>query len=78
MLKAINPKNQSLVNKAIKSLEIYYKWNDLRDRAEAIDNMREYNKIDTKCRNAFDKYLEYYDELPKNQQKEIDKYFDKK
>ncbi len=74
-MKAINPKNQTIVNRCLKAIERYNQMNDLRDAAEDSGNEREYRKYDRACQEAFDRYLTYMDELPKNQQKEINKIF---
>tara|TARA_R110002020_G_scaffold51534_2_gene145809 strand:- start:143 stop:379 length:237 start_codon:yes stop_codon:yes gene_type:complete len=72
ILQAINPKNQSLVNKAINWLIKHNNYNDLRDIADGNGNAKDYKKYDNKCINSFDKYLDYLYELPKNQQKAIE------
>jgi hypothetical protein len=73
---AINPKNQSLVNKATAWLVKYNKANDQRNDADAdLNNIggthKIYDKYDRLCEKTFDKFLEYMDELPKGQQKAI-------
>lgn len=73
MTKAINPKNQSLVNKTVKYLKKYYELNDLRDQADNDGDERSWNAYDKKCANAFDKYLENLCMLPKGQQTAINK-----
>ena len=72
-IKAINPKNQSLVNKCIKAMMRYDELNDLRCIADDNDDMKACKKLNKQCLNAMDKYLEYYDMLPKNQKKVLDK-----
>ena len=72
-MKAINPKNQANVNKAISWLT---KYNALETRRALIgDNLgeetTEYKKADRKCINAWNKFDDYMSELPKNQQKLI-------
>ena len=71
-IKAINPKNQSKVNKAISWLTKYNLANDQRDIADGNGDEKAFNKLDTKCQNAFDKYLCACDDLPKNQIKAIE------
>jgi predicted esterase YcpF (UPF0227 family) len=68
-MKAINPKNQSTVNKAINWLEKHNNFNDVRDTLE--EYTKEYTKIDNKCLHSFDMFLEYMSQLPKNQQEII-------
>jgi hypothetical protein len=74
-MKAINPKNQSLVNKAISWLVKYERYNDLRDIADGDGDDKAYKAADKLCQNSWDKYLGYMEELPKNQQKAIEKAF---
>ena len=69
LMKAINPKNQTILNKATNWLEKHNSFNDARDTLE--ENTKEYKKIDEKCLNSFDMFLEYMSQLPKNQQKII-------
>lgn len=70
---AINPKNQSKLNKATSWLEKYNKFNDLRDLADNNDDVKALRKYEKKCEEAFDKYLDACGELPKNQVKAIEK-----
>ncbi len=77
-LQAINPKNQSKVNKAIQWMQKYEDANTKRDMI--CDNLecdeedsKEYRAINRRCEQAFDKYLEAMEELPKGQQKAIEK-----
>lgn len=73
MIKAINPKNQSLVNKAVKYLQKYYELNDLRNVADNNGAEKELKKYNRMCEDVFDKYLDALAELPKGQQQIIDK-----
>jgi hypothetical protein len=73
MIKAINPKNQSLVNKAVKYLQKYYELNDLRNVADDNGAEKELKKYNRMCEDVFDKYLDALAELPKGQQQIIDK-----
>ena len=74
-MKAINAKNQKTVNKCVKAHERYNALNDLRNAAEDSDNMKLFVKLNKQCGDAFDKYLEFLYELPKNQQQAIEKFF---
>jgi len=71
---AINPKNQKLVNKAIRHNYNYDKANSLRDIASDNDDIKSYKKYDAICIREFDKYLDVMSELPKGQQKAIEKF----
>lgn len=71
-MKAINAKNQSIVNKCIKYLTKYNSLNDLRDQADNDGNEKLYNQLEKKCQTAFDQYLDLFYQLPKNQQKAIE------
>lgn len=76
---AINPKHQKLVNKAV-SWDIKYEFaNDQRNIAsdntecdyEEDDKLwRKWNRV---CENTYDKHLDCMDELPKGEQKNIEK-----
>jgi hypothetical protein len=70
---AFSKKNQSLVNKALYWGAKYNTLNDARDVADNDGEERLYRSLDNKCANTFDKYLDYYDALPKREQKRIDK-----
>ena len=70
-MEAINPKNQSIVNKAIAWLEKYNKADDLRNIADGDGDEKAFVKHDRECEKTFDKFLEYMSELPKNQQSVI-------
>ena len=76
-IRAINPKNQKLVNKAIRHNYNYDVANSLRDVASDNDDMKSYKKYDAICVREFDKYIEIMSELPKGQQKEIEKFINK-
>ena len=75
MIKAINPKNQSLVNKAVKYLMRYDVLNDLRDNEENESEVgcmsAKWSKLNRQCEDVFDKHLDAMAMLPKNQQKII-------
>ncbi len=70
---AINPKNQTIVNRCLKALDRYNELNDKRNDADDNGDMREYRKLDKKCEDAFDRYLTFLWALPKNQQIQINK-----
>lgn len=72
-MEAINPKNQTTVNKAIQWLEKYNRADILRNVADGEGNEKEFNKHERECEKAFNKYLEYTSELPKNQVNAIEK-----
>lgn len=71
MLKAINPKHQKAVNKAVKALTTYNAYNDLRDKADGDD--KAFRKYDRLCESSFDKYLKIVTELPKREKDAIEK-----
>jgi hypothetical protein len=64
-------KNKSVFNKCIKALIKYNALNDERDHADNEGNEKLVNRLNTKCSNAFDKYMDYLQELPKYEQKRI-------
>jgi len=72
-MKAINPKYQTIVNKCVSWLEKYNEYNTQRDIADGDGDEKLYNKWDRKCEHAYDKYLDYADELPKRELEQIEK-----
>ena len=76
---AINPKHQAKVNKAVQWEVKYELANDQRNIVE--DNLytedqesdKVWRKWNKQCEKAYDKYLEYMEELPKGEQKNIEK-----
>jgi hypothetical protein len=77
-IKSITPKNQTLVNKAVKWLVKHNEYNTKRDLiSDNLDceeyDSKEWRQINRKCETSFDKYLEYIDELPKREVKNIEK-----
>jgi hypothetical protein len=66
-------KNKVLFNKVIKALDNYNMLNYLRDTAYNEGDDKEYKKLDKICLNAFDKYLDLLNELPKYEQTRIEK-----
>ena len=69
----INPKNTSLVNRAVKILEKYNEADWLRCCADGDGDEKAFRKLDRRCETLFDKYQSIVDELPKNQVKLIEK-----
>ena len=72
MIKAIHPKHQSMVNKATKWLIKYNALNDIRDSQED-ELSKEWRQANKKCEDAWDKFCEWLDELPKREQENITK-----
>jgi len=72
-LKAINKQHQVKVNRVVKALVKYNALNDLRDKADNDGDMKAYNKYDRQCSNAWDKYYDLRDELPKREILNIEK-----
>ena len=78
MTQAINKKHQATVNRAIQWLT---KHNDYNDQRDAIENEQDtswsytpqWNRINKKCEDSYDKYLTYFDELPSREQAQINK-----
>jgi hypothetical protein len=66
-------KNKVIFNKVLKALNNYNMLNNLRDAAHNEGNDKEYKKLDNKCLNAFDKYTELLEQLPKYEQIKIEK-----
>ena len=72
---AINKKHQSKVNKAGKWILKYNALNDLRDKADNNGEILEVRRLNRKCADAFDSYLEIVNELPLREKAQIDKIF---
>ena len=77
MIQSINPQHQSMVNKATAWMAKYDLNNDLRDKAEGFDDERLVAKYDKLCERAYNKYLEYCEELPKREVVNIEKQMNK-
>lgn len=73
-VKAINKKHQSLVNRAIKYDALYERLNYLRENADNADDEKLYRKYDRMATNAYDKFLDAMWQLPKREQKNIEKH----
>lgn len=71
VLQAIKPKNQGKVNRVLNWLIKHNDFNNQRDIADGDGNEKLYNKLNTKCENTYDKFLEYLEELPKYEQNQI-------
>jgi len=73
--KAINKKNQPLVNKAVRLLIQYNELNDKRDVIENNegDDTTTFRRIDRKCELVFDKYQDACLDLPIRETKAIEK-----
>jgi hypothetical protein len=74
-MKAINQKNQTLVNKTVKLLVKYNELNDQRDTIENNDGEESsaWRRINNKCEIAFDRYEDCCFDLPSREVKEIEK-----
>ena len=70
-MQVLNPKNKTTVKRAISWLTKYNQLDNMRNEAEANGDEKRYNQLDKQCQNAFDKFLEFMEELPKNQQQII-------
>lgn len=75
-LKAVTPKNQSNMNKAIAWGEKYNALNRLRDIADGEhgSQSKQYKQADKLCADAWEKHLDYLHELPKGEQKRVEKF----
>ena len=72
-MKAKTITNQSLLNRVVKALVKYNALNNLRDIADNDGDEKLFNKLDKQCENSWDKYQELLQELPKYEQKRIEK-----
>jgi hypothetical protein len=72
-MKAINPKNQAKVNKAVSYLTKHNKLNNQRDAIEGEhgEDSRLWAVVNRQCARFFDKYEDALEELPKYEQKAI-------
>ena len=73
ILQAIKSKNQGKVNRAVNWSIKYNTANDMRNEADGDGNEKMYNKYNTICEKAYDKYLDAMWHLPKYEQKHIEK-----
>jgi hypothetical protein len=79
VVKAINAKYQSVVNKAVSWMDKYESADEQRNIAsdntecEYEEDDKLWRKWDRRCVQAYDKYLEYMDELPKREQDNIER-----
>ena len=72
-MKAKTSKNQSLLNKVVKSLTKYNDLNNQRDIADNDGDDKMVSKLNRMCENSWDKYSKFFQELPKYEQKNIEK-----
>lgn len=72
-MRAINKRNQALVNRAVKWLEKYNEANDQRDIADGNGDDKAYRKYDKLCEKTWDKYEECISELPNREVNQIEK-----
>ncbi len=72
-MKAINKRNQAMVNRAVKWLEKHNEANDQRDIADGNGDEKAYRKYDRLCEKTWDKYEECISELPKREVNQIEK-----
>ena len=68
-----NKANLKYVKSAVNWLIKHNEADSLRNIADGEGDDRAYNKHDKQCEKTFDKYLEYCEELPKYQIKQIEK-----
>jgi hypothetical protein len=68
-----NKANLKHVKSAVNWLIKHNEADRLRNIADGDGNNRAYKKHDKQCQKTFDKYLEYSEELPKYQIKQIEK-----
>jgi hypothetical protein len=73
VIKAIKSKNQGKVNRAVNWLVKFNEFDRLRNIADGDGNEREFNRLDKKCLNTWDKYNDAMWHLPKYEQKQIQK-----
>lgn len=71
---ALNPENQSLVNKADKLLTQYLLRKDLYDIAMDSNNEEEAEKLDLLCDESFDKLYDVLNELPIEESSRLERY----
>jgi hypothetical protein len=78
-MKAKNPKNNKNFNKAVQWLTKHNILNDQRtlledtSEAEYVEDTTAWKRINKKCEDSFDKYMDYCYELPKTDVKTIEK-----
>jgi hypothetical protein len=72
-MESINPKNQATVNRTINWLVKHNMYNDKRDQIsdEFGEDCKQWEQINKKCEDTFEKFEENLSLLPLNQQKKI-------
>ncbi len=70
-IQAKNKKHQANFNRALSWLIKYNSFNDIRNIADGDGDEKEYNRVNKKCENSYDKFLDYMEELPKYEQNKI-------
>jgi|TARA_R110000764_G_scaffold121094_2_gene208816 hypothetical protein len=74
VIEAIKSKNQGKVNRAVNWLVKFNEFDRLRNIADGDGNEREFNRLDKKCYNAWDKYGDALWHLPRYEEKQIQQY----
>jgi cytochrome b involved in lipid metabolism len=74
-VQAVNVKNQGKVNKATRALIKHNEVNSQRDLESDTngDDTAKFRRLERVCEESFEKYLNYCEELPKYEVKNIEK-----
>lgn len=70
-IKIINPKNKTIVKRAVEWLKKYNEFDKQRNIADGNGDEKLWSKLNNKCEMSYDKFMCLMEELPKNQQKII-------
>lgn len=70
-IKTINPKNKTIVKRAVEWLKKYNEFDKQRNIADGNGDEKLWSKLNNKCEMSYDKFMCLMEELPKNQQKII-------
>lgn len=70
-IKVINPKNKTIVKRAVEWLKKHNEFDNQRNIADGNGDEKLVSKLDKKCESSYDKFLDLIEQLPKNQQKII-------
>lgn len=70
-IKIINPKNKTIVKRAVEWLKKYNEFDNQRNIADGNGDEKMWSKLNNKCEMSYDRFVCLMEELPKNQQKII-------
>jgi hypothetical protein len=76
-VKAINHKHQRSINRALQAWFRYSYLNDQRDIADGNGDSKSYKLYDRACEKTFDRFMDFFQMLPKREQINFEKSLNK-